>query len=444
LSPLAGMGIALAALGLCFAGAMLLRRLASPHPEALRKFTHVLVGLTACTFPWLFDNPWPVLLLAGISLAALLAVRGGIPILQPIGILVHGVDRISWGELLFPVAVAALFLLTGEDTLLYVVPLLILTLADAVAALIGVHYGRFHFSTLEGRKSLEGSFSFFVVTFLCVHIGVLLFTDTGRLESLLIGALMGVIVMMFEAVAWRGLDNLFIPLASFALLKIYLVQDVAELVIRLAVIVLLGLFVLFWRRRSTLDDSALVGAALVGFGAWAIGGYDWLLAPVLFFVAATVLALRDVPQQRQPVHTIHALLGISGPGLAWLVLHANLENTGVFLAYTLSFGAHLTMLGVSRAHCGHENLPVPRLVPAVAQGWFITLIPLAGVHGIGLGLFVPAAVALVGMIAAALLFLHLQPGLDDCPVTPRRWGLQAAIAGGLSAAGWFVATMVHT
>jgi phytol kinase len=348
----------------------------------------------------------------------------------------HGVERTSWGELLFPVSVAIVFVLAKGDPLLYSVPILILTLADAVAALIGIYYGHVQFKTLEGSKSIEGSLAFFIVTFLCVHIAVLLFTDTGRAESLLIGLLMGVVVMMFEAVAWRGLDNLFVPLASFALLKTYLDLDATGLSLRLVIILLLGLFLLFWRRRSTLDDSALIGAGLIAYGAWAIGDLYWLLVPVLVFVIVTMLVPHKHPDGSSRIHNVYALLGIAGPGFAWLILNNNIESSGLFFAYALAFAAHTTMLGVSHAHFGQAHLPLLRTVPAVLQGLAVLVMPFVLMWGLDPRLLAIVLIGAAALSAAGFTFLRLQPSLDDCPGSPARWRRQALIAAGVSLLAW--------
>ncbi|MCU7843907.1 MAG: hypothetical protein KZQ93_08720 [Candidatus Thiodiazotropha sp. (ex Monitilora ramsayi)] len=436
MNPWLGMLVVMAALSSAFLALRLLEKHASPHPEVLRKLMHVLMGLVTATFPWLFNESWPVLLLAGGSVAVLILVRSGVSVAGSVKGVLHGVERTSWGELLFPLSVAAVFLLADGEPLLYSVPILILALADAVAALIGVYYGQIQFTTLEGSKSIEGSFAFFIVTFLCVHIAVLLFTDAGRIESLLIGLLMGIVVMMFEAVAWRGLDNLFIPVASFALLKSYLKLDAGALSVSLMVIVLLGVFLLMWRRRSTLDDSALIGAGLVAYGSWAIGDLYWLLVPVSVFVIATWLVLREVEAGQRQIHTVYALLGITGPGLFWLTLSRNVESVDLFFAYVLAFAAHLTMLGVSRAHSGLARLPISRIVPAVMQGFVVLLLPFSLMWGIDLRLGVIATFGVLALLLAALAFLKLQPALDNCPGTPERWTRQALIAGGLSVMGW--------
>jgi phytol kinase len=414
----------------------LLEVFASPHPEVLRKIMHVSMGLIASSFPWLFDQVWPVLLLAVGSIATLILVRSGISVAGSLRGVLHGVQRSSWGELLFPVAVAVVFVLADGDPLLYSVPILILTLADAVAALIGVFYGQIQFSTLEGRKSIEGSLAFFIVAFLCVHIAVLLFTEVGRIESLLIGLLMGVIAMMFEAVAWRGLDNLFIPVASFALLQTYLDMDAIALSARLVVILLLGVFLLFWRRRSTLDDSALIGAVLVAYGAWAIGGLYWLLVPVSVFLIATVLARCAEPEHRGKIHTVYALLSIAGPGFAWLILNRNASSADLLFAYTVAFAAHLTMLGISHAHFGSKYQAAIRFAPAMLQGWLVVLLPFVLLWGLDLRLITTAVIGGLAMLLAAYLFLCLQPDLDDCPVSPERWTRQALVSAVVSVLAW--------
>jgi phytol kinase len=442
MNPWLGILLVLALLGLAFLLLRLFEKHRSPHPEVLRKLMHVPMGLITASFPWLFDQVWPVLLLAASSLAVLVLVRSGFSATRSVRGVLHGVERSSWGELLFPVSVALLFVLAQGDPLLYSVPILILALADAVAALIGVYYGQTQFKTLEGSKSIEGSFAFFIVAFLCVHVAVLLFTDTGRVESLLIGLLMGIIVMLFEAVAWRGLDNLFIPVASFALLKSYLDADAMDLSVRLVVILLLGVFLMFWRRRSTLDDSALIGAGLVAYGAWAVGDLYWLLVPVSVFVVATLLAQRMQADGRKPIHTVYALLSVAGPGLAWLVLNRNGGSADLFFAYAVAFSAHLTMFGVSYAHYGLGHLSVPRITPAILQGVGVLVLPYLLMWGLDWRLLTAVGLGTVLLASAGILFLRLQPALDDCPATADRWIRQALIAGGISLLAWLSVAVV--
>ncbi len=439
MSPWLGMALVLGTLALCFAALAWWRQRAQPHPELTRKLMHVLMGLVAASFPWLFDSTWPVLLLAGTSMMALWIVRSGRVSAARLHDTLHGVlhdvERASCGELMFPLGVAAVFVLADGDALLYSVPILILALADALAALIGLRYGQMRFNTLDGYKSLEGSFAFFLVSFLCVHIALLLFTDTGRAESLLIGLILGLLVMMSEAVAWRGLDNLFIPLASYALLKAYLELDTAALSMQLGVVVFLLLFVILWRRRSSFDDSALIGAVLLSYTVWVIGGLAWLTLMLLSFMTATVLALRHGAGIQRNLHNLPALLALCAPGLFWLLIREPNEDTAAFFAFALSFGAHVAMFGVSRIHAGQTHLAWAHLLPALFQAWSVLALSWL--------LFMPWQTALSTLLpalpllaAATYAFYRWQPNLIDCPRDSARWWRQATLAAAVSGAGW--------
>jgi dolichol kinase len=180
-------------------------------PELSRKAVHVGMGLVCLSFPWIFRESWPVIVLAALAIIGLATVRV-IPFLRKdVGAVLGGVERESLGEFYFPLAVAAVFLLAGGDALLYMIPILTLAVADSVGALVGVRYGFARYRTDEGLKSAEGSVAFFIAAFLSCHVPLILFSQTGRAETLLIGLTTGFVVMLLEAISWRGQDNLIIP-----------------------------------------------------------------------------------------------------------------------------------------------------------------------------------------------------------------------------------------
>ena len=75
------------------------------------------------------------MVVSGLSLAVawMTAVRI-LPCLQRrFGSVLHDCDRRSMGEVYFALSIAALMLITSSNPLLYVIPILILTLADAAA-----------------------------------------------------------------------------------------------------------------------------------------------------------------------------------------------------------------------------------------------------------------------------------------------------------------------
>ena len=247
----AAMAIALGAFLVLFGGLQVYARATGARPETTRKMFHTGSGVLTLAFPFLFREMWPVLLLTGAS-ALLVAGVKFVPALRDrFGRVANRVERTTLGEVYFPISVGLLFWLTrGSNPLLFVIPVLMLTFADATCALVGSRYGMTRY--LGASKSLEGSVAFVVVAFLCVHVPLLLWSDVGRAESLLIAATLALLVMLLEGSAWRGLDNLFIPIGGYFLLRAYLPLDAAALLPRLLVTVALVVFIVLARdgRRS--------------------------------------------------------------------------------------------------------------------------------------------------------------------------------------------------
>jgi phytol kinase len=249
-------------------GAMLLgvrwaqQRLAL-EAELSRKLVHIGMGLVCLTFPWLFQEVWPVWTLAGLAVLALGLVRAQPELKARFGRVLGGVARESWGELIFPLAVAFVFALAHGNALWFCLPVAILTLADATAALIGRKYGYDRYETDDGWKSVEGSAAFFGVAFGATCVALRWGTNSGWGQILLLAVVMGLILMLMEAIAWRGLDNLFVPLVSYVCLVRLVNLPAGALVLRLVVLVLVVVSLAFWRRATRLTQSAIIGTGLV-------------------------------------------------------------------------------------------------------------------------------------------------------------------------------------
>lgn len=406
--------LVLGALGLLLGGLRLLAHDGRWHPELVRKLLHVAMGLTVLSFPWLFDRDWPVLLLSGLATAGLIVVRLAPMLKSSVGSVIGGVARKSLGEIYYPIAVGALWLLADGDTMLFAVPMLVLALGDATAALIGVRYGSVHYHTRDGRKSIEGSLAFLVVTFLSVHIPVLLAGQTGRIESLLLAVIVSLLVMLLESVAWRGLDNLLVPLGAFAFLKLYLDAPADDLAWRTAVIVALVVFVAVWRRRSTMDDSALVIGALFGYAAMMLGGWLWLAPPLLLFVTVSLAW----PRRRGPrTHSVAAVISITAVGMGCLLLQARFPWSGWLWVYTTSFAAHLAIIGAAYLlyqSAGGAGRRVGRLLLAAGLGWLAVACPVGVVRCFEASAqeaLVALGVVVLPVVAAAAAFFALMPWL---------------------------------
>ena len=443
-NPWMAIAVSLAAFLLLFASVQLLARFGVVSPEGTRKMVHAGSGLLTLAFPFLFRDVWPVFLLTAASASLLAAVKFVPALRRSMGRAVSGVNRTTLGEIYFPVSVVWLFWLTrGEHPLLFIVPILMLTLADATGALVGLRYG---LTKYEGAsKSLEGSIAFTVVAFLCVHVPILLWAPVGRLEALLIAATLALVVMLLEGSAWRGLDNLFIPIGGYFLLRVYLTLDVDQLVARLAVTMALVVLIVVARRRTTLEDDSLVAGAFLCYVAWALMGWRWLVPPLVIFVGYKWLS-PVTPDNSRRMHGVPAVLSVWAPAVAWLALARWRGDASLLFPYTLAFAAHLAMFGISRLACQYPSRPLPPIVGrAVTASWAVVLIPYVVSTGIGRAVLAAAALAVPALLAGALAFAGTQPDIRNARQDASRWitqGSGAALASILGWAGWLAAMKV--
>jgi phytol kinase len=315
-----------------------------------------------------------------------------------------------------------------------VIPILMLTLADATCALVGLRYG---LTRYEGAsKSFEGSIAFAVVAFFCVHVPLLLWSPVGRLESLLIAGTLALVVMLLEGSAWRGLDNLFIPIGGYFLLRVYLGLDADQLAARFLMTLVLVVMVVAARRSTTLEDDSLVAAAFLCYITWALMGWRWLVPPIAIFVAYRWLSPVTEDNSRR-MHGVPAVLSIWAAAVAWLSLAHATGDPELLFPFTLVFAAHLAMFGVSRlAHQYPARSVTDVSVRAVFASWAVVLLPYlltAGFHprsGLALAVAVPA------LAAGAVAFVWSQPDIRDARQDARRWITQAGAAALASAVGW--------
>ncbi len=185
--------------------AELVGRLPGVPREATRKLAHVLCGLTAASFPLLFDSAWSVALVAAVFLTVMAwtRARGALSA-------IHGVARRSDGALWFPVAIAVVFVQASGRPWLYVAAVLVLAVSDTLAALVGGAYGRHRYRLCAEWKSLEGSAAFLVSALLCVQVPLLL-SGLERTACVVLALYVAVLATLLEALSPAGRDNLLVP-----------------------------------------------------------------------------------------------------------------------------------------------------------------------------------------------------------------------------------------
>jgi phytol kinase len=411
LTPWIGIPTILAAFAGLLAGLRRYRTWAEVDPEWTRKIAHVVMGGVTLTFPWVFDAVWPVVVLSALALALMIGLRLSEPLHEAMGRALYGVDRASYGELCFPAAIGGLFFLSGGDPILFCVPILLLGLADPAAAAIGLRHGRILYTTDDGIKSGEGSAGFFLVAFFCVHVPLLLGTDTGRLETLLIATIVGLLVTSLEAISWRGLDNLFVPIGGYVLLLSHMEMEAEALLLWLAVIAILFSIPFLWYRRSTLNGSASFMAALVGYVTWSVGGLVWLAAPGLLYFGYTTLW--PVAQRKKPHgHRVHNVLGVASVGLGWLFLAVAADAPTLLYPYTIAYAAFVAVIGIEHTERFHEadrglsGSDAGLLVGSTARSALPFLPLLLLLDGFDLPFLAPLGMGLVAAVGIAVTMMY--------------------------------------
>jgi phytol kinase len=403
------------------------QRLSRPDPEMVRKVFHLGGGLLALPLPWLFSGPLPVLVLGTASMAVFASLRTVPALRTGPGQVLAAVPRETVGEFCYIVSLMLLFLLARDTPLLYGVPLLVLAVADTFAALVGQEYGKFRYGNRTGGKSVEGSMAFFLAAFLCVHIPVLLFTDTPRLECLLIGVNIGVMVMMAEAAAWWGLDNLIIPLFSYVLLKTFLKLDAAALLEHLGFLTGLALFIHFWRGRTTLASNALFGATLWGYAAWAIADWRWVVPSLIVIILYTSVTSRT-PTDHLRIFDFPVVLANLFGGIIWLLLFWHLQDPRIFAAYAAVFGADLSIIALVRHRRFHPRGSVSYSVLwSIGKGLLLLVPSIVLYQGLTLAALASYAGAALAVAVATAVFAIIQPRLEQFPVDTARWLRQSTV-----------------
>ena len=185
--------------------------------EFVRKSAHVGAGLIALPAPLLFETHHPVLVVTVAFTGALVVSRrrGWLTSL-------HGQRGRGPGDILFLWAAYLLFLLAEGRLVLYLTPVLVLTLGDTAAALVGERYGRTRWPWTGTGRTVEGSAAFCVVSGACALPVVAVLTEVTLVDAMVLSILLGVAVSAVEAVAPRGWDNVAVPIATMAVLELFI------------------------------------------------------------------------------------------------------------------------------------------------------------------------------------------------------------------------------
>jgi phytol kinase len=285
--------------------------------------------------------------------------------------------------------------LAGDDLYLYVLPIAVLTLADAAAALTGSTYGTRFFRVEDGRKSVEGSAVFFLLTLLISIICLMLMTPLPPMNIIVISMMVAGFGTLVEAASWRGFDNLFLPLGLLIFLWVHGDSSLSEL------LTLAGLFAVstlaFSRLSPRIGLTRLAGHVYVTavFLLLAVTAVQNAIIPILVLAAHAWSRSAAPCNARFPDLDVVAALALISFG--WLAL-----GTATGLNAVAFYG--ITAMGMVM---GLSAIALARRDPVVRVG------------------FLAIVAMVIGVFYAAAVTLNPAPTNWNGPM----WGLVLATAG---------------
>ncbi len=262
------------------------------HPEFTRKFVHIATGVLIFFTPYLFESVIPLLVL---SVFFIIVNFLGLHLNLFKGM--HGTERPTYGTVFYPFAFLLLLLFFWpQHKVIIQLSMLILALADALAAIVGENLPRTHPYKISGdTKSLEGSLAMGVSSFLIVCLG-LMFLPHAAQYHLSAAAILGISLLtaifatVLESVSWNGSDNLTAPLGAAFILHFTLTHSGTEnltltLGMALAFFIALGSY---W--VGFLSGSGAVATFLMGSFIFGIGRWEWGIPILAFFISSSILS----------------------------------------------------------------------------------------------------------------------------------------------------------
>ncbi len=369
------------------------------HAEVSRKTIHVAIGLYAMALPLLFDTRLPVVILLLIALALMGWLR--LPQVRTTGLgkAIHAVERRSLGDIWLALAIGFVFLQSEGEYIFYALPLAIITLSDTAAALTGSAYGRSRFAVEDGVKSWEGVVAFFMVSVIVAMAMLLLLTDAPRLNVVVLAFAIAAFGAIVEAVSWRGLDNLFVPICLQFFIKGYLFAEpmaLALIALQFGVAVIAVAVIARRLALSVHASRAFVIAIFLFLGA---GGPYGAVVPMLAIAAHLIARRRPCASPHRDLDFIATLCGA---GLIWFFVG---ETIGPSALSFYNLGMAGMALGLLVVATGGRIAAGAVLTIAVGAG-YIALLSLAPGHALH-SPYLPLVAAASLLLVTALVLARM-------------------------------------
>lgn len=182
--------------------------------EVSRKLVHMGTGVLIAFWPFIMT--WTMIQLLSLAMLVAIIISFKLGVFRSI----HAVDRLTKGEILYPIGIGLCALLEPAPWI-FTAAILHLALADGLAAIIGVKYGKkTGYTILSHGKSLVGSLTFFAVS-LVIFLSAMIFISHDT-TPVLFGWFVWSALMLtaIENISWYGLDDITVPVSVIVILTL--------------------------------------------------------------------------------------------------------------------------------------------------------------------------------------------------------------------------------
>lgn len=184
-----------------------------------RKFIHIAVGMWAFGTVLLFERRTFAIIppIAFIAINAFSYWRGTFKAMET-------GEKGQLGTIYFPLSFAIIVWFLWDAPHLLVASLMPMTWGDALAAVVGQRFGKRRYTVTQHTRSLEGSLTMFVASWVATFIALMLLAPSpiGVGSALGISMITALAATAVEAVSPWGLDNLTVPAISTVVLYLFM------------------------------------------------------------------------------------------------------------------------------------------------------------------------------------------------------------------------------
>ena len=251
----------------------------------LRKFVHIIVGVMVVLSSFFLESSVPI-----IVISVLFALINLISIQKKKFTSIHGEDK-SYGTFYYPLAILVLAILFWNNYLIiFQTTTLIMAISDAMAAIVGVKYGKSKFQFIKDNKSIAGSAAMFISTFVLVLLVLFLNININIMQLIIIAVSIGAVSVASELLSANGSDNLTVPLFSALFLFVFLTDSIIfyQLVLGIGLSFLLAFTSV---KFKYLSNSGAVATFLLGAVVFGLGGIPFAIPILAFFILSSLLSL---------------------------------------------------------------------------------------------------------------------------------------------------------